>query len=102
MMLDSSPVKLKEMWANTLGRRMGSFISRGIREAKWLDEVNATLVSHVVERSQEGLFQLAAIQYGGVWVHEKLYLSIPGKEDYPRKGQEHCTPMPFPPPFFFF
>lgn len=66
MMLDSSLMKLKEMRADTLGRRMGSFISRGMREAKWLDEVNATLVSHVVERSQEGFFQVAAIQYGGV------------------------------------
>lgn len=53
---DSSPTKLEEMWADTLERATGSSMSRGRREAKRLDEVNETLVSSAVARSQGGSY----------------------------------------------
>lgn len=44
-----------------LERAMGSSCSRGRREAKQPDEVNGTLVFHVVDCSWEDLFQLDVI-----------------------------------------
>lgn len=44
-----------------LERAMGSSFSRGRTEAKQLDEVNGTLVFHIVECSLEDLFQLEVI-----------------------------------------
>lgn len=58
---DNSLTKSKETWADALERATSSSISRGRREARRLDEVNEALVSHVVERSREGLFQQEVI-----------------------------------------
>lgn len=52
-----------------LEKAMGSSFSRGRREAKQLDEMNGTLVFHIVECSWQDLFQPEVI-------HTKLCQSI--------------------------
>lgn len=69
MLLRQLSNRVKENVDDTLERTMCSSFSRGGREAKQLDEVNGILVFHVVECSQEDIFQLQV-------KHKKLCQSI--------------------------